>query len=109
MGSAEVTILGQNYILKGEESEEYMKSLATYVDTKISEVMAAAPGTQSLKASILASISITDELYKLRSLFSKIEIETDEIDKLLENDTSPVKRHKEKVKTADESKSLHKA
>ncbi|QWR78053.1 cell division protein ZapA [Candidatus Magnetomonas plexicatena] len=106
MGSAEVTILGQKYILKGEESEEYMRTLADYVEGKINEVLAAAPGTQSLKVSILAAISIADELYKLRSLFGKIDIETDEIDKLLEHNTSQVKRHK--AKTTDESKSLHK-
>ncbi|MEO5358320.1 MAG: cell division protein ZapA [Nitrospirae bacterium YQR-1] len=109
MGSAEITILGQKYILKGEEPEEYIKSLAVYVDGKINEVLAAAPGTPSLKASILAAVSIADELYKLRSLFGKLDIETDEIDKILEHSVSGVKNRKEKVKTTDESKGLHKA
>lgn len=66
MGSVEVTILGQKYTLKGDASEEYIKKLAAYVDGKLKEVHSASPSITPLKAAILASLTIADELHKLR-------------------------------------------
>jgi len=67
MGSVEVYILGQKYTIKGDEPEEYIHRLATYVTTKIKEVSEAAPNITPLKASILAAINIADELHRLRN------------------------------------------
>jgi cell division protein ZapA len=66
MGSIDVTILGQKYTIKGDASEEYIKKLATFVDARLKEVYNAAPGIAPLKAAILASLDIADELHKLR-------------------------------------------
>ncbi|MEE9524928.1 MAG: cell division protein ZapA [Thermodesulfovibrionales bacterium] len=65
MGSIEVIILGQRYTIKGDADEEYIKELANYVDTRIKEVIEAAPNTSPLKASILAALNIADELHKV--------------------------------------------
>ena len=65
MGSIEVIILGQRYTIKGDADEEYIKKLADYVDTKMKEVIEAAPNTSPLKASILAALNIADELHKI--------------------------------------------
>lgn len=66
MGSVEVTILGQKYTLKGDAPEEHIKMLAAYVDGKLKEVYSSAPSITPLKAAILASLTIADELHKLR-------------------------------------------
>jgi cell division protein ZapA len=66
MGSIDVTILGQKYTIKGDASEEHIKKLATFVDARLKEVYNAAPGIAPLKAAILASLNIADELHKLR-------------------------------------------
>jgi cell division protein ZapA len=66
MGSVEVNILGQKYTIKGEAQEEYIKKLASFVDGKLKEVFGAAPGITPLKAAILTSLNIADELHKLR-------------------------------------------
>jgi cell division protein ZapA len=65
MGSIEVIILGQRYTIKGDADEEYIKKLADYVDTKMKEVIEAAPNTSPLKASILAALNIADEFHKV--------------------------------------------
>ena len=65
MGSVEVTILGQKYTVKGDAHEEYIRKLASFVDEKLKEVYSAAPGITPLKAAILASLNIADELHKL--------------------------------------------
>lgn len=66
MGSIEVTILGQKYTVKGDAHEDYIRKLASFVDERLKEVYNAAPGISPLKASILASLNIADELHKLR-------------------------------------------
>lgn len=66
MGSIEVTILGQKYTVKGDATEEHMKKLAIFVDGKLREVYDVSPNIAPLKAAILASLNIADELQKLQ-------------------------------------------
>lgn len=66
MGSVEVTILGQKYTIKGDAPEEHIKKLATYVNGKLKDVYSVAPGITPLKAAILASMNIADELHKMK-------------------------------------------
>lgn len=64
--SVEVTILGQKYTIKGDAPEEYIKSLAAFIDGKMKDVCGAIPSITPLKAAILVSLNIADELHKLR-------------------------------------------
>jgi cell division protein ZapA len=66
MGSVEVDILGQKYTIRGDASEEHIKKLASFVDGKMKEVYSASPGIAPLKAAILASLTIAEELHRLR-------------------------------------------
>ncbi|MDP2158681.1 MAG: cell division protein ZapA [Nitrospirota bacterium] len=66
MGSVEISILGQKYTIKGDAHEEYIKNLAAYVEEKLQEIHAGHPNITPLKASILASLNIADELHKLK-------------------------------------------
>ena len=67
MGSTEVFILGQKYTLRGDAPEEYIRELASYVDTKLKEVYKGTPNITPVKASILAAIDIADELFKIKN------------------------------------------
>jgi len=67
MGSTEVYILGQKYTIKGDAPEEYIREIASFVDTKLKEVHNSIPNITPVKASILAALEIADELFKLRS------------------------------------------
>jgi cell division protein ZapA len=71
VGSVEINILGQKYTLKGDADEEYIKKLASYVDEKLKEIHEANPNITPLKASILASLNIADELHKIRDEHEK--------------------------------------
>ncbi len=66
MGSVDVTILGQKYTIKGDAPEDYIKGLASFVDEKLKEVYNASPGISPLKAAILTSLNIADELHKFK-------------------------------------------
>lgn len=65
-GSVEVYILGQRYSIKGDAPDDYIRKLADYVNDKIKEIYEKSPGITPLKASILAAITIADELHKLK-------------------------------------------
>ena len=67
MRSIEVQILGQNYAIKSDEEEAYIKSLARFVDEKLKEIYSAAPNVNQTKASVMAAFGIADELFKLRA------------------------------------------
>ncbi len=72
MASTEVHILGQTYIVKGDESSEHIKHLADFVDERIKEVYTYSPGIAPLKAAILASLNIADDLFKIRNQYDAI-------------------------------------
>lgn len=67
MGSVEVYILGQRYTIKGDAPEEHIRKLASYVDEKLKEVYNSSPNITPVKASILAALNITDELFRLKN------------------------------------------
>lgn len=62
----EVQILGQVYMVKGNDPPDYIRELASFLDGRIKEVYNVLPGTPPLKATILAALNITDELFKSR-------------------------------------------
>jgi cell division protein ZapA len=78
MGSIEVSILGQKYTIKGDASEEYIKKLAAFVDQKLKEVHNSSPNMAPLKAAILASLNIADELHRAREEHEKATMEIEE-------------------------------
>ena len=72
MGSVEVYILGQKYTIKGDAPEEYIRKLASYVDAKLKEVNSSLPNMMPVKALILTSLNIADELFRLRNEQEKL-------------------------------------
>lgn len=72
MGSIDVYILGQKYTIKGDESPEYIKQLAGFVDAKLNEVCSNTPNLTPLKAVILATLNIADELHKLKKEYNSV-------------------------------------
>ena len=88
MCSIEVYILGQKYTIKGDAPEEYIQQLANYVQDKIKEVYTNSPSITPVKASILAAITIADELHRLRNeeenLTRSIEEKTVELTRLFD-------------------------
>lgn len=66
MGSVEVHILGQRYVIKGDVPPEYINQLAEFLDMKLKEVYSHAPNITPLKAAILAALNIADDLHKIK-------------------------------------------
>jgi len=72
MGNVEVYILGQRYIIKGDASADYIKHLSDFVDRKLKQVYSNSSNVTPLKAAILASLNIADELHRLKDEYNSI-------------------------------------
>ena len=85
--SVRVTIVGEEYAIRSGESPEHTRAVAQYVDQAIRRVMHSGSVVESRKAAILASLQITDELFKARQareeLAARIRALSDDIRRLL--------------------------
>jgi cell division protein ZapA len=61
-----VTILGDEYSLRSDQSPERTQAVAEHVDNVIKQTMRAGNIVDAQKAAILAALSITDELFDAR-------------------------------------------
>ena len=89
-----VNICGEDYTLVAEEAPSYMQKVGSYVDEKLSEMLAGAKVGRS-DAAVLAAINIADELLKERevteSLRAQIKSYVDEAARA-RSETSALKR-----------------
>lgn len=61
-----VRIYGAEYSIRGQADANYIQSVAEYLDSKMREVDKNVRVDSSLKVAILASLNITDELFRER-------------------------------------------
>ena len=80
MRSVEVQILGQSYSIKTDEEEEYIKTLAKYIDEKLKEIYNMVPSITQTKATVMAAFGIADELFKIK-------MQQENLDKLIDEKT----------------------
>lgn len=71
MRTFEVKILGQRYKVRSDEKEEYVHSLAEYLNEQLAEVQKNTRTVATHNLAILAALNIADDLFKLREEKSK--------------------------------------
>ncbi|MCL6610568.1 MAG: cell division protein ZapA [Peptococcaceae bacterium] len=62
----EVVINGETYILKGTETPEYMESLASDLNRRLSEIQGMNPRLSTYQTAVLTALNILDEYTKLK-------------------------------------------
>ena len=67
-----VTIVGDEYSLRSEATQEHAEAVAAYVDSAIRKVMSSASMMEPQKAAILAALQITDELFTARENLAEV-------------------------------------
>jgi len=79
----EVTIDGKTYTLGGYENDEYLQTIATYINTKISELKKSENYRRQSSdyKKILLDLNIADDYYKLRERLVRLEAENKELAK----------------------------
>jgi cell division protein ZapA len=61
-----VTIMGEDYTIRSDESSEHTKAVAAFLDGRIRDIMNAGAAVETRKAAILAALQITSELFHAR-------------------------------------------
>ena len=61
-----IELLGTTFSIQSDEDPEYIRSMLSYVDEKISQVRKSVHSTDNVKISILTSLLLCDELFKQR-------------------------------------------
>ncbi len=65
-GRAEIEILGQRIMVRGQGSPEYIRGLADYLDGRIRVVRDQARVYDPMRLSLLAGLHVADELFRNR-------------------------------------------
>jgi len=74
LNRVEANIYGESYTITGEASEEYIRSITYFVDSKMTELAEIFPNASKLKLAVLAAVNITDELFQLKEIPVNAEI-----------------------------------
>ncbi|WP_291634061.1 cell division protein ZapA [Clostridium sp.] len=72
MNVVTIKINGIEYNLKGEEKEEYLHMVASYVDKKIKNIMGNNEKLSTSSTAILTALNLGDDLFKSRSLCKEL-------------------------------------
>jgi cell division protein ZapA len=67
-----VNIVGEEYSLRSDASQEHAEAVAAYVDRAIRKVMSGGSIVETHKAAILAALQITDELFTARENLDEV-------------------------------------
>ncbi len=70
-----VKINGAEYTLKGEGSEGYLYSIASYVDKMLKDILKSNPMHSNTSAAVLTALTIADELFRVREDLKNAEAE----------------------------------
>jgi len=61
-----ITIMGEEYTIKGDASPRHLKKVAEYVDDIMYQLAQSNPHMSRHKIAVLASINLADELLRLK-------------------------------------------
>ncbi|MDD3269902.1 MAG: cell division protein ZapA [Syntrophomonadaceae bacterium] len=67
-----VSIFGEDYIVKGNESPEYMEMLASYVDRRMKMIQQRNFNLSNTKIAVLTALNLADELNKLQEDYDEM-------------------------------------
>ena len=70
----EIEIYDQKYKIrvKGEEDEQYISQLTSFVDQKMREVAVKSKSADAVKVAVLAALNISDEHFLNQKIFDKL-------------------------------------
>ncbi len=77
-----VMVAGQTFTLRGNEEEDYIKSVAAYADEQIDRIERANPSLATSSCVVLAAVNMADELFKLRRQYAELDARIEELRKL---------------------------
>jgi cell division protein ZapA len=92
-----VNIMGNEYTMVGRESEEYLQSVALYVDKKMRELHKKNGMLNNLMVAILTALNVADEYFKLQQELEVVKKEASKPGKELEDSRYQLRKAKEEI------------
>jgi cell division protein ZapA len=92
-----VNIMGTQYTMIGKESEEYIQSVAMYVDKRLRDTQKRNGMLNNMMVAILTSLNITDELFKLQQEYEVLKKEASKPSKELEDARYQLRKARETI------------
>lgn len=90
-----VKIAGNEYVLCGNESPEYIQRIALMVDRKLRDITRKNHLLSTSMASVLTAVNMADELVKAKEAYNKSEFELKELKKKVQELREDVYRYKQ--------------
>lgn len=100
-----VKIAGNEYVLCGNESPEYIQRIALMVDRKLRDITRKNHLLSTSMASVLTAVNMADELVKAKEAYNKSEFELKELKKKVQELREDVYRYKQENEKLKENQS----
>lgn len=84
MTAVEVNILEQKLLVKSADSEEHVKMVADYLNSKIEEVKKNSTAVSTLNIVLLAAMNIADDYFEAKQGLGKLEGRAKELSELID-------------------------
>lgn len=78
MNTVKIRICGNDYLIKGSESEEYVQKIGLFVDKKMSSIMRESPSLSISMAAVLTAVNTADDYFKERDQANKQKVNLDD-------------------------------
>ncbi len=104
--TADVSIFGENLIISGQSSVDYIEAVSDYVNEKLGDIQSNYPRMSKFKIMALGAMNLADELNKANQLNERLEAEIIQLRK----EKDELRKENEKVQNAlveSESKAQH--
>ena len=88
----QVMVSGHNYTFVTDEKPEYIKQIADYVNKKITEIAYYNSAYTMQMATVMASVGISDELFKAKQSESELLKKVEELNVLVEKQNEEICR-----------------
>ncbi len=75
-----VEILGEEYMIQGKESEEYIKNIAYFVNEHMSEIEEEVPNMPRNRIIILGVMNLADKLCKVQEMNEKVKEDNNKLE-----------------------------
>jgi len=97
-----VEILGKEYKIKGNESPEYIKNIASFVNEHMKEIQEYAPSLSTNRIIILGVLNLADKLYKVQEMNGKLKEDNNKLESSFKKILSENNKLKEQNRTLKE-------
>lgn len=106
MNILNVKINGIDYNLKGEENEEYLIKISSYVDKKVRAMLESNDKLSTTSAAVLCALNSADEMFKLDAKCKGFNLKINQIEKIEKESKNKMELSQKQFQNLEDSNTL---